>query len=176
MAVRTFSLLAQYRLALEGMSAAGLHGFGRMGADFWDVLGRNDPLRSTYSHSLNILGRYPESNWAQLYVGNSTPYILAPGPQGALATARFEMIREGAQDLEARIFLESALLDSGLRAKLGEDLAQRSQQLLDDRVRAILTGRTSWMLFSGGEQRREKLYNLAGEAAGRPGSSAPSRP
>ncbi len=88
MPLRTFSPLVQYRVALEGMSAAGLHGFGRMGADFWDVLEPTDPLRSTYSRSLNLLGRYPESNWAQLYLGNSTPRVLAPGPQGALATAR----------------------------------------------------------------------------------------
>jgi hypothetical protein len=165
MPVRTFSPLVQYRVALEGMSAAGLRGFGRMGADFWDVLEPTDPLRSTYSRSLNLLGRYPESNWAQLYLGNSTPYVLAPGPQGALATVRFEMIREGAQDLEARIFLEKALLDPALRAGLGEDLAQRCQQLLDDRVRAVLLGRTSWLLFAGGQERLERLYALADEVA-----------
>jgi hypothetical protein len=165
MPVRTFSPLVQYRVALEGMSAAGLHGFGRMGADFWDVLDPKDPLRSTYSRSLNLIGRYPESNWAQLYLGNSTPHVLAPGPQGAQPTVRFEMIRQGAQDLEARIFLEKALLDHAMRAKLGEDLAQRCQQLLDDRVRAVLLGRTSWLFFAGGQERLEKLYALAGEAA-----------
>lgn len=163
--LRTWSPLVQYRLALEGMSAAGLRGFGRVGADFWDVLDPKDPLRSTYSRSLNLLGRYPESNWAQLYLGNSTPYVLAPGPQGALATVRFEMIREGAQDLEARIFLEKALLDPALRAKLGGPLAQSAQELLDDRVRAVLLGRTSWLFFAGGQERLERLYALAGEAA-----------
>jgi hypothetical protein len=167
MAIRTWSPLVQHRVALEGMSAAGLRGFGRMGADFWDVLEPKDPVRSTYSRSLNILGRYPESNWAQLYVGNTTPYILAPGPDGALPTVRFEMLREGAQDLEARIFLEKALLDLELRAKLGEDLAQRCQQLLDDRTRAVLLGRTSWHFFAGGPERLERLNTLAGEAAGR---------
>ena len=165
MPLRTWAPPVQYRVALEGMSAAGLHGFGRMGADFWDVLEPTDPLRSTYSHSLNLLGRYPESNWAQLYLGNSTPYVLAPGPEGALPTVRFEMIREGAQDLEARIFLEKALLDPAMRAKLGDGLAQRCQQLLDERVRAVLLGRTSWPLFAGGQERLARLYALAGEAA-----------
>ncbi len=169
MAVRTFTPLIQHRVALEGMVAAGLHGFGRMGADFWDVLEPTDPLRSTYSRSLNLLGRYPESNWGQLYVGNSTPYLLAPGPQGAVATVRFEMIREGAQDVEARIFLEKALLDPALRARLGDDLAQRAQQILDDRLRAVLLGRTSWLLFAGGQERVERLYALAGEASARLG-------
>jgi hypothetical protein len=81
------------------------------------------------------------------------------------------MIREGAQDLEARIFLEKALLDPDMQARLGEDLAQRCQQLLDDRVRAILLGRTSWLFVSGGQQRLEKLYALAGEAADKLGKS-----
>jgi hypothetical protein len=79
------------------------------------------------------------------------------------------MLREGAQDLEARIFLEQTLLDPDLRAKLGDDLAQRSQQLLDDRVRALLLGRTSWQFFAGGQERLEGLYTLAGEAAARCG-------
>jgi len=163
--VRTFSPPVQYRAALEGMVAAGLHGFGRMGADFWEVLDAKSPFRNMYSRRLNILGRYRESQWAQLYLGNSTPYVLAPGPDGALPTVRFEMIREGAQDVEARVFLEKALLDDALRAKMGDHLARRCQKLLDDRVRAILIGRTSWRLFAGGRERLEQLYALAGEAA-----------
>jgi len=166
MAIRTPSPLVQYRMALEGMSAAGLRGFGRMGADFWDVL---PSRRSTYGNGLDILARFAESDWHQLYLGNSTSYILAPGRDGALATARFEMIRQGAQDLEARIFLEKVLLDADMRARLGDDLCQRCRQLLDDRVRAILLGRPSWVLFDGGQERLEKLYSLAGEAAGRLG-------
>jgi len=75
------------------------------------------------------------------------------------------MIREGAQDVEARVFLEKALLDDALRAKMGDHLARRCQKLLDDRVRAILIGRTSWRLFAGGRERLEQLYALAGEAA-----------
>ena len=165
--LRDYSPPVQYRVALEGMSAAGLRGFGRVGADFWEVLDAKAMSRNGYSGRLNILGRFLESNWSQLYLGNSTAYVLAPGPDGALPTVRFEMIREGAQDMEARVFLEKALLDDARRAKLGEDLARRCQQLLDDRVHAILIGRTSWLLFSGGQRRLEQLYALAGEAAGK---------
>ncbi len=164
MAIRTPSPLVQYRVALEGMITAGIHGFARMGADFWNVL--ETPNR-TYGQGRNIIGRYPESDWGQLYLGNTTPYVLAAGPDGALATARFEMIREGAQDMEARIFLEKTLLDPAARAKIGDDLSHRCQQLLDDRVRAILLGRTSWLMFAGGADRRERLYELAGEVAGK---------
>ncbi len=122
-------------------------------------------FRNTCSVRLNILGRFPESNWGQLYLGNSTAYVLAPGPEGALPTVRFEMIRQGAQDMEARVYLEKALLDDALRARMGEDLARRCQQMLDDRLRAILIGRTSWLLFSDGQERLERLYALTGEAA-----------
>jgi hypothetical protein len=162
MDIRTWSPPVQYRVALEGMCTAGIHGFGRMGADFWDVL---KTPRSTYGGGRDILAQYRESDWGQLYLGNTTSYVLAPGPDGAMPTIRFEMIREGAQDMEARIFLEKTLLDPDLRAKLGEDLAERCQKLLDERVRALLLGRTSWLFFSGGPERREQLYALAGEVA-----------
>jgi hypothetical protein len=156
--------LAQYRVACESASTSGIRGFGRVGADFWNVL---QAANKTYGSGHNLIARYPESDWGQLYLGNSTPYLLAPGPQGPIATARFEMIREGARDLEARVFLEKALLDPALKAKLGDDLAGRCQQLLDERVRAILIGRPSWTFFAGAPERLDRLYTLTAEAAAR---------
>lgn len=164
--IRPDSPLAQYRLAMEMTSTAGIHGIGRVGADFWNVLATRN---KTYGQGLSLIARYPQSDWGQLYLGNSTAYVIAPGPEGPLATARFEMLRQGAQDLEARVFLEKALLDAASRARLGDDLAGRCQQLLDDRVRAMILGRSSWLLFTGGEQRLRKLYELAAEAAARLG-------
>lgn len=160
--LRTFSPLAQYRVAMEGTSVSGIRGIGRVGADFWNVL---ETRRGTYGGGRDIIARYPQSDWGQLYLGNSTSYVIASGPQGPLTTARFEMLREGGQDLELRVFLEKALLDATLRAKLGEDLAQRCQDLLDDRVRAIIRGRTDWKMFDGAQGRLEKLYDLTAEAA-----------
>jgi hypothetical protein len=153
-------------LASEGASTSGIRGYGRVGADFWNVL---QVRNKTYGEGLSIIARYPQSDWGQLYLGNSTPYVLAPGPHGPLATARFEMLRSGAQDLEARIFLEKALLDPAARESMGAELADRCQQLLDDRVRANLIGRAAWLFFSRGEERLEKLYELAGEVAGKLG-------
>ena len=158
--------LAQYRLASEGCSTAGIRGFGRVGADFWNVL---ETPNKTYGSGRNLVARYPESDWGQLYLANSTPYVLAPGPKGPLATARFEMLREGAQDLEARVSLEKALLDATQRARLGDDLAKRCQDLLDERVRANVIGRASWKFFQGGPGRVERLYDLTAEVAGKLG-------
>ena len=167
--VRTHSPLMQYRYASEQAGTAGIRGYGRVGADFWEVLHPKAAFLNGYSHSLNILGRFVESNWSQLYLGNSTPYVLAPGPDGALATARFEMLRLGAQDFEARTFIEKALLDPARKARLGDDLAGRCRQLLDERVRAILVDRTSWVCARSAQEHLERLYALTAEAAGKLG-------
>ena len=164
--LRTWSPLANYRAELEGASVGGLRGIGRVGADFWNVL---DTPNKTYEHHLNLIAHYPESDWGQLYLGNSTPYVLAAGPHGPLATARFEMIREGAQDLEPRVFLEKALLDTALRARLGEDLAKRCQDLLDERVRAIRAGLISAQLVVDYQERLARLYDLAAEVTAKLG-------
>ena len=76
------------------------------------------------------------------------------------------MIREGAQDLEPRVFLEKALLDPARRARLGEELAGRCQHLLDERVRAIIFAKASWRFFSISQDLRADLYALASEVAG----------
>ncbi|MCG3179025.1 MAG: hypothetical protein BIFFINMI_01355 [Phycisphaerae bacterium] len=164
--IRSNSPLAQYRLAMEMTSTAGIHGIGRVGVDFWNVLKTRN---NTYGKGLSLIAHYPKSDWGQLYLGNSTPYVLAPGPTGPLATARFEEIRQGAQDLEARVFLEKALLDPTLRAKLGDDLADRCRKMLDDRIRAMILGHSSWLLYSGAQQNLEALYSLTSEAAAKLG-------
>ena len=108
----------------------GLYGFGRMGADFWPVLGtrRKRPL----------LGRYPKALWGQLNVALWMPALLAPGRDGAVHTVRSEMVRLNQQELAARVFIEKALADPAARATLGAELAARVQELLDQRVRAAL--------------------------------------
>ncbi|MFW6158860.1 MAG: glycoside hydrolase domain-containing protein [Planctomycetota bacterium] len=79
--------------------------------------------------------RYPGTSWGSI----SLPWpILAPGPDGPIATCRFEMLREGAQDAEARIFLERALTDERLRAKLGAELVAECQRVLDERTRHLI--------------------------------------
>ena len=115
---------------------------------------------------------------------------LAPGPHEPVATARLEMIREGVQECEARIYIEKALIDPDRCAKLGEDLAARCQKMLDDRTRALLRGTSplsfggygnalstsawwgrpgllgaQWFIASGWQERTRKLFTLAAEVA-----------
>jgi len=149
---------------------AGLRGVGRLGADFWDVLkdkrGRNQGA---------LPARYPESGWGQLNVSYGTRYLLAPGKNGAVASIRLEMLREGLQETEARIFLEKALLDAAGKAKLGAELAGRAQALLDERQRAYTRfiyqdqwrggADPLWYPSSGWQEASAKLFALAAEAS-----------
>jgi len=106
-------------------------GFGRIGLDFWPVLksAKGDKLAG-------IQGRYPKSNWRQLDA--MIRCLVPPGPDGAMATGKIEMMREGLQETEARIFLESVLTDPTQRKKINDKLAQQVQDVLDERVRALL--------------------------------------
>jgi len=161
--------LVRHRILSEGLQAAGLHGFGRVGADFWPVLkDAQGRLKA------NLAGRFPESSRASIGINQSGPPLLAPGPDGAASTVRFEMIREGVQECEARICIERALLESRTAGKLDAKLAGRCQDLLSRRDRAMVLGGWQgwlWFLSSGWQERDEELYELAGEvsraAAGR---------
>ena len=70
-------------------------------------------------------------NWINLKLCNS---ILAPGPNGPLATHRLVALTEGIQECEARITIEQALADDELRARIGPALASRCQEVLDRRL------------------------------------------
>jgi hypothetical protein len=160
-------LLSHGHLAPEKNISGGQRGFGRMSADLWPV------LKSGHSHigrgwkTLSISARYPESGWGACNL-RQNPF-LKPGPKGALSTGRLEMIRDGLQECEARIFIESALFDAATRAKLGADLEKRCRRLL--KLRRSLIGQSSGVmgaivfLGSGRQERVRQLYALAGEVA-----------
>jgi len=107
-------------------------GLGRIGADFWSVIKDKKGRRRGWVHS-----RYPQSMWHSC---NLTSHMLNPGPNGPVATSRYEMLREGMQNCEARIAIEQVLTDDAQKAKLGAHLAARCQQLLDDRIWQMLKG------------------------------------
>jgi Glycoside hydrolase 123, catalytic domain/Glycoside hydrolase 123 N-terminal domain len=159
--------LTTVRRMAEHNIAGKQRGIGRLGADFWPVLksirGGGNKIAGT------IAGRYSEhSSWGQLTIKTA---FLAPGKRGAISTVRFEMIRESVQECEARILIDEALLDAGKRARLGEALAKRCQQLLDERVRVILrSGRVlghHYFVGSGWQERSRQLFAAAAEVAAR---------
>ncbi len=161
-----------YRLVQETLQASGIDGVGRLGADFWFLeshVGRERRARIT------------RPNWAQLSLGGrAVGQLLAPGKRGPIATVRFEMLRQGIQETETRIFIEKALTDPGKRALVGKALAERCEAVLDERIRAMAiavgTSRDGHIGYRYLEEpllwyaataarRSRKLYDLAAEVA-----------
>ncbi len=153
----------------------GVRGIGRQGIDFWKVLSRKTRRgrgRSKWSYTL--VGRYPESEWGHLNFARGVPYLTGPGRNGAAPTVRYEGLRENVQESEARIFIEKALLDKAKKAKLGEDLARRARELLDERTRMGLYLQytcfnykvRAWPFFvTDWGNRTEQLFAMTAEVA-----------
>jgi len=89
--------------------------------------------------------------------GRSTQSLLAAGPDGPIATGRYEMFREGVQVCEAILFLERALREK----RIAGDLAQRVDACLQERGTAFVNG------WTAGRIRRDRaLFALAAQVAG----------
>jgi hypothetical protein len=169
--------LTTFRLLGERNIMGGQRGFGRLGADFWKVIkNRRGQKIGTLSN------RWPFVDWRNLSIKTT---LLAPGRDGAVATTRYEMMREGLQEAEARILIEKAI-ESG---KLPGPLAKRCTEVLQDRAAAILQGLDNhhtcgfekrskhgwwngpgqvgyhWFVTSPWQQRSAELFSLAGEVA-----------
>ena len=113
----------------ECMITGSERGLAHIGGDFWFSIKDNRGQRVG-----NIADRYPESYWHNLFIHT---WLLAPGPDGPVGTARLEIFREGLQECEARIAMETALTDPALKSKLGDDLAKRAQDALDEQQRNL---------------------------------------
>jgi hypothetical protein len=94
-------------------------------------------------------------------IGYSTKSLLAAGPDGAIATGRYEMFREGVQQCEAILYLQRAI-NGG---KLPKPLADKVNAYLDERSRASMNA--AWPSDRRDLDRR--LLVLAAEAEGNSG-------
>ncbi len=149
--------------------AKGARGLGRQGADFWMVL-KDKRGRSRG----RLSARYPETYWGQLCINYGNPAFFGMGEDGAVPTVRSETVRENVQEIEARVFIEKALLDKAKKARLGADLAKRCRDALDERIRLCLYTMgggyapgdgTLWFISSGLTERMDRLFTLASEVA-----------
>ena len=166
-----------YRMAAETIQ---LHvggkiriGIGAQGADYWPVLPMPDRLKDGSEWRTSILERY---TYAQgIDHGGGTYAFVGPGRSGPVPTMNLVLLKESLQDLEARAFVQDALLDHA--DKLGPDLAKRCKELCDDRTRQL---RHYSSYFWDGYQRTfpncifnedwyvrntRQLYELTGEVA-----------
>ena len=134
-------------------------GLGRIGGDFWKVA-KDDRGRVRAT----LAGYYPESYWGQLNLNYCISSILGKGKSGAVPTVRSEAFREGSQDVEARVFVEKAVELKAYREKLGEEMAGRLRELLDERIRMV----NRW----GGSTNDQRTGKLSETALDLPGSNA----
>ncbi len=180
---RELEATTRWRQFEEVQITGGQRGQGRIGGEYWPVLRNKKGERVG-----RAWGRYPESDWRQL---NITTALLGPGPDGPVAVDMMEAFREGVQECEARIVLEKALYDEGLKKKLGDELAKQVEGYLYGRHMMMWLGMsdqelhgsekepanwrsnwsglnnsgTSWFLGSGFHERSAQLYELAGKVS-----------
>jgi hypothetical protein len=119
---------------------------GQMGANFWPLKMPN----GSYGCIANARGGLGPTQ-------NGTECLLAPGPDGAIITERFQVYREGVQTAEAVLFVEKALEAK----KVSGELEQRANRLLDERCEAVLGKLDGVNLF----ERDEELLALAAQVA-----------
>ncbi len=137
-------------------------GFAFVAFDYWPV-SRGEPLLSRYGRGFRTLMR------------NNTQWLAAPGPDGPIATVRYEMLREGLQECEARIALEKALA----AGKVPGDLAEKARTLLAERIQVrtkggkVQGGHTGnvlaaevrrWGVAANWQDSTASLFDVAGEA------------
>ena len=148
----------RWRHFAEPNITGGQRGVGRIGGDFWPVFKDKRGSRVGRVHE-----RYQEANWRNLSIDTS---LLAPGPEGPAASQRFEAFREGVQECEARIAIESALSDEAVRARLGSDLVHRCQEYLATRQRMMWLSLSNLQLYFIESRRKYGEYQ-AGQWRGR---------
>ena len=91
----------------------------RIGLDFWAMPRPDGSIGNLFSSSIS---------GAWLYKSNPVN-VIAPGPDGAVPTVRFLMLREGLEETELRIHLAAKLpeLDEGKRQRIETLMEQRRQ-------------------------------------------------
>ncbi len=138
--------------------------------------------------------RFP-NRWMQDGTRRNTGSIVEPGPDGPVATVRYEMLREGLQETEARAQIEKALMNGDVAGEFAATCRAFLQQTIDIRFqkKADAAGKDPYG-FTGGHagstlgapshtwgfapyprwiELTGRLYDLAGQvqtlAAGREG-------
>lgn len=145
--VRDWTPLIHQRRIAEDMAMSGMDGIGDFGIDLFMYRG---PDRSIVRSNAGDSPSGP---------GQSQYSLLYPGPDGPVATERYEMFREGLVLTEALLFVERALQAK----KLSPELHERADKALDARSRAFLM---DWFAIRDMPAAEDaKLLDLAGEVA-----------
>ena len=147
-----------------------VHGIGCQGADYWPVL---TPSKGDCPYNLS---RYTDQ-CGNMDHFSATYAFLGAGKDVPAATGHLRLLQESLQDMEARIFVQDAVLDQ--KDKLGADLGKRCHEVCNERTRRLyyyslyMESREEYREAFPHEafdeawyrQNTEQLYALAGEVA-----------
>jgi hypothetical protein len=145
---RDHSPLTDMRRVAEDEIMSGHDGVSDFGADLF-------PVKKEKSSGVYCLGNGRGTGGPN----DSIRCVLAPGPDGAVATERFEMLREGVELAEAVLFIQRAIEER----KIGGDLEARANRYLDERGEGFRLGWFGVRYVQA--EHDEKLLGLAGEVA-----------
>ncbi|MDA1087575.1 MAG: DUF6067 family protein [Verrucomicrobia bacterium] len=150
---RDFSPLTIHRRVGEDIIMSGRDGVSYFGADLFMYRDANGRLQKPGGPE------YPSGPGWTLHS------ILYPGPDGPVATERFEMFREGVQMAETLLFIERAIQEK----KLSPELQQKAEKALEARSNAFIM---DWFTIRDmpGAGEDAKLLGLAAEVARELGS------
>lgn len=143
--------------------ALGYTGVGRMGANYWQTWEGQTKTAPSRVNSNNPTLMTANAELVDFSIKDL--FWPAPDLNRIHSSQRFEMLREGMQEAEARIVLESAL-DSG---KLPAQVADRVRDVLERQVgeTAYITRRTNSYLINDHSQRwierSLELFEMAGQ-------------
>ncbi|MEI7834528.1 MAG: glycoside hydrolase domain-containing protein, partial [bacterium] len=112
---RTFSPLPYWRYVIEVSMNSGFRGLGFIGADHWNMATKDAEGKPSSVRSLHWVGGQPT-----MQLNNYLPALFTAGPDGATPSVLYETIREGTQELEARIIIEKGLASGKLSAALAK--------------------------------------------------------
>jgi len=145
---RNFSPLTHQRRVGEDIIMSGRDGVSDFGADMF-------MYRDEKGNLLIPIGSSGPSGPAQ-----TQHSMLYPGPDGPVATERYEMFREGVEIAETLLFIERAIQEK----KLTPELQQKAEQALEARSNAFIM---DWFTIRDmpGAEEDAKLLGLAGEVA-----------
>ena len=151
-------ILLRFHLFAERGLYCGTRGIGRVCLDFWCVP-RAIKARTQLA---NIYNRWPHSSCAQRA---PTVYSLSqPGPDGALATLRFELLREGIQTAEAAMVVSEAMDKPA--ATLGGELTAKCRAVLTRRINVCRqVNGVGYGLHNGWQDRDARLFGTAAEVS-----------
>jgi hypothetical protein len=154
------NLISQSHSHPERQMQKGLHGLGRLGADFW-------PIPNPKSKSRRRRFYYLTDGYAGLGIQTTNIAMTAPGPDGAVWTERGMVFREGIQVAETIVYVRD-MIDQN---KVVGELAKRAEALLNERAHNTCRYRVGppncdrARISGGARERNDQLFKLAAEIA-----------